>query len=125
MIEAAGAVLWNEDAHILLVHRAHYDDWSLPKGKLDPGETHAQAAARELFEETGLHATIGDLIGDVHYATADGHAKRVRYYHFQYDSGAFVVNPEVDRIRWVPRSEAIEIVTYDADRAFLTTLEGP
>ncbi len=65
-IFAAGAVLWRKspnnpyEIEIALIHRPKYDDWSFPKGKLDPGETSISAAVREIHEETGITAQWGD-----------------------------------------------------------------
>lgn len=79
---AAGAVLWRGDPHdpeVALIHRPHYDDWSLPKGKVDPGESLPATAAREIFEETGYSVRLGKLIGKVAYPV-QGRTKVVYYW---------------------------------------------
>ena len=87
MIEAAGGVVWRRGSKgslkVLLVHRPRYDDWSLPKGKLDPGESHRHAALREVEEETGLRCKLGEELPEVRYEDRKGRAKRVRYWSME------------------------------------------
>ncbi|GGP47202.1 NUDIX hydrolase [Saccharothrix coeruleofusca] len=116
-IRAAGAVLWRDD-RVAVVHRPRYDDWSLPKGKLDPGETVAAAAVREVLEETGVHAVLGRHLAQVRY-TAFGKPKTVDYYSARATSGEFVPNEEVDELRWLPVPLALRLVTRDEDREVL------
>ena len=78
-VRAAGGLVLRDGA-VLIVHRAEYDDWTLPKGKLDPGESWEQAARREVEEETGLDCEPGEEIGRTHYVDARGRDKEVRYY---------------------------------------------
>jgi len=116
-ILAAGAVLWRPGPEIALVHRPRYDDWSLPKGKLESGESMAAAAVRELQEETGVAARLGAWLRDVRYAVADGR-KFVRYWSAEALSSAdFTPNDEVDELRWVSPDTAKGLLTYahDAD----------
>jgi 8-oxo-(d)GTP phosphatase len=103
-IRAAGAVVRQPDAvggRVLLVHRPKYDDWSLPKGKLEPGEHVLQAAVREVAEETGLRVTLGRRLPPVHYL-ASGTAKRVDYWVGTPENlpVEFVPNNEVDGLAW-------------------------
>ena len=69
MIRAAGALLWRESSvgeiEVALVHRPRYDDWSLPKGKIDENETALACAYREVFEETGIKARFTRQLGAV------------------------------------------------------------
>ena len=69
LIQAAGAVLWRKiesgDLEIAIVHRPKYDDWSLPKGKVEAGESHISAGYREIQEETGYESIFGPEIGIV------------------------------------------------------------
>jgi 8-oxo-dGTP diphosphatase len=119
MIEAAGGVVWRLSAKgpltVLLVHRPRYDDWSLPKGKLDPGESHLDAALREVEEETGLTCTIGDELTEVRYRDRNGRDKRVRYWSMRPVGGEFEANDEVDEVRWVPVDRVREWLTYGRD----------
>lgn len=118
MIRAAGAVLWRADGLVAVVHRPRYDDWSLPKGKLDPGETVPAAAVREVREETGFDAVLGRYLATVRY-TAFGKPKTVDFFAARAAGGSFAPNDEVDELRWVPVAEAAELVTKDTDRDVL------
>ena len=122
-VEAAGGVLRDDDGRILLVHRPRYDDWTLPKGKLDPGETFEQAALREVHEETGLRCTLGPELATTEYRDNKGRPKVVRYWLMDVESGRFEPNDEVDEVRWLRVAEAIEALTYDRDREVLRGCE--
>lgn len=119
-IHAAGAVLWREGAagpEIAVIHRPKYGDWSLPKGKLDPGETPIVAAVREVGEETGLPCTLGRYLGHVTYPIP-GHRqlKRVDYWAAEAAAGEFAVNAEVDQLRWFPLDQVMDQLSYPMDR---------
>jgi 8-oxo-dGTP diphosphatase len=121
---AAGAVLWQPDPdsgdpRVAVVHRPRYDDWSLPKGKLDPGETEPVAAVREIFEETGQRAHLGRRLGTVGYPIPDG-IKIVHYWVARSGGGDFVSGDEVDQLVWLPIREASKRLTYRADRKMVT-----
>ena len=121
---AAGAVLWQPDPvsgdpRIAVVHRPRYDDWSLPKGKLDPGETEPVAAVREIFEETGQRAHLGRRLGTVGYPIPNG-IKIVHYWVARSHGGDFVPGDEVDQLVWLPTREASKRLTYRADRKMVT-----
>ncbi|MEU7528685.1 NUDIX hydrolase [Saccharothrix sp. NPDC042600] len=117
VIRAAGAVLWR-DGFVAVVHRPRYDDWSLPKGKVDPGETVPAAAVREVLEETGFTAVLGRYLHTLSY-TAFGRPKEVDFFSARAVSGAFTPNEEVDELRWLPVEEAAALVTRDGDREVL------
>ena len=118
-VRAAGGVVWRAGAagpEVLLVHRPRYDDWSLPKGKLDPGETFEAAARREVLEETGVDATLGEELEPVRYRDNKGRPKLVRYWVMPAGAEtAFTPNDEVDAIRWAPPADAARLLTYERD----------
>lgn len=103
---------------IAVVHRPRYDDWSLPKGKLDPGETAPVAAAREIAEETGFRAHLGRRLPSVSYAV-DGATKKVRYWVARCVGGEFTPNDEVDELKWLPVEQAMTQLEYALDRKVL------
>ncbi|WP_433208383.1 NUDIX domain-containing protein [Nocardia sp. CA-107356] len=125
-IHAAGAVLWRRMAggsgaiEIAVVHRPKYQDWSLPKGKLDPGETPVLAAVREVGEETGLDCRLGRYLGHVTYPIP-GHRKlkRVDYWAAEVAGGAFTANSEVDVLSWYPLDRVMNQLSYPMDRQVL------
>jgi 8-oxo-dGTP diphosphatase len=119
-VKASGGVVWRRGAggapELVVVHRPRYDDWSLPKGKLDPGETWEQAALREVEEEVGLRCTLGPELPHVAYTDNRGRAKAVRYWLMQPDGDArFIPNEEVDEMRWVEFDAAGALLSYPHD----------
>jgi 8-oxo-dGTP diphosphatase len=122
-VQAAGGVVRRPGPdgapEVLVVHRPRYDDWTLPKGKLQPGETHEQAALREVEEETGLVCELGRELPSTSYRDSRGRPKAVRYWTMRPLSGDFRPNHEVDRVRWLAPEAAAELVTYDRDRDVL------
>lgn len=128
VIEAAGGVVWrrsDEDGlQVLLIHRPRYDDWSLPKGKLEPGEKAVAAALREVREETGLICELGPEVASTRYLDRKGRKKRARYWAMRPDGGAFEPNREVDAVRWVGIREAAKMLSYRRDVAVLKSLKA-
>ncbi|MBO0677273.1 NUDIX hydrolase [Mycolicibacterium sp. S2-37] len=120
---AAGAVLWRtgpDGVEVAVIHRPRYDDWSLPKGKVDPGETEPVTAVREVHEETGYAAALGRRLPSVSYPLGDGlEKKKVKYWAARSLDGAFAPNDEVDQLLWLPVSEAMKRVGYPHDRKVL------
>jgi 8-oxo-dGTP diphosphatase len=114
-VRAAGGVVVR-DAQVALVHRPKYDDWALPKGKLDAGESWEDAALREVHEETGYRCALREELSSVEYIDPKGRPKTVRYWRMDVLEGEFAANDEVDELRWLGLDDALERLTYDHDR---------
>ncbi|MDP9251032.1 MAG: NUDIX hydrolase [Chloroflexota bacterium] len=136
-IRAAGGVLWRspggspgeEQIEVAIIHRPRYDDWSLPKGKLAPGESEVDGAIREVLEETGFHVRLGRSLGETRYIKEqDGwtRPKVVRWWAMEAAAGAFVATREVDHLRWLTLADAQDLLTRDHDREVLERfVRGP
>ncbi len=125
MIEAGGGVIWRTKRgalQVFLIHRPDRD-WSVPKGKREPGESMKQCALREVEEETGFRCELGPEISTASYDDRKGRAKTVRYWAMTVGSGSFRPNAEADDGRWLTIAEALELVTADRDTAAITALQ--
>lgn len=132
-IHAAGAVLWRptpasggtpgpRDIEIAVVHRPKYQDWSLPKGKLEPGESPVLAAVREVAEETGVQSVLGRYLGHVTYpVTGHRKLKRVDYWAAEARAGEFDPNAEIDDLVWHSLDKVMRELSYPMDRQVLRT----
>jgi 8-oxo-dGTP diphosphatase len=114
-VRAAGGVVVH-DGRVAVVHRPKYDDWSLPKGKLHPGEPWEDAALREVREETGLECELGEELPSTRYRDPRDRPKVVRYWRMTPRGGAFAPNAEVDELRWEARDDALALLTHAHDR---------
>jgi CYTH domain-containing protein/8-oxo-dGTP pyrophosphatase MutT (NUDIX family) len=117
-VRAAGGVVVRDGPRVAVVHRPKYDDWSLPKGKLDDGESFEDAALREVWEETGIRGRLLDELDSVHYRDQKDRPKIVRYWAMQPLEGAdaFEPNDEVDLLEWLTPEEAAERLTHERDK---------
>jgi 8-oxo-dGTP diphosphatase len=119
-IRAAGGVVVR-DGRIVVVHRPKYDDWSLPKGKLNPGESFQDAALREVEEETGLRCRLEEELAPAHYLSK-GLPKVVRWWRMSVVDDRGDTDDEVDELRWLTPGEAIGRLDYEHDRELVRSV---
>ncbi|MFP5219596.1 MAG: NUDIX hydrolase [Actinomycetes bacterium] len=131
-IRAAGAVLWRpgrDGVEVAVVHRPKYDDWSLPKGKLERDELEVVAAVREVEEETGCTGTVGRSLGTTSYDVVQAGVRRpktVQWWSMRATGGSFVPTSEIDQLRWVPATDVGSVLTREQEREPLERLlAGP
>jgi 8-oxo-dGTP diphosphatase len=123
-VRAAGGVVWRvpEDGgvEVLLVHRPSYDDWTFPKGKVDPDDIDEEhTALREVAEESGYRCTLGRELPGTDYVDRRGRPKHVRYWEMRPLTGEFSPNGEIDAVEWVTVPAARRRLTYGHDRLVL------
>ena len=128
MIKASGGVVWrrdeNDEIEIALVHRPQYDDWSLPKGKVENHEDSISCAYREILEETGFLVQIGQFLGTTEYETAEG-SKSVDYWAAKYLEERGIPNPfEIDRVEWVHMARIGDFALRSTDVEILTKFQS-
>lgn len=129
-VVAAGAILWRlekGELKVAIIHRSRYDDWSWPKGKLDKGETVAQAAVREIREETGLKINLGVHLAEINYALPTGATKQVHYWAAKVSdksltNSKFKPSEEVAKVDWKTVSQARKLLSYEFDFVPLNNL---
>ena len=125
LVRAAGGLVLRHGERgleVLLVHRPAYEDWSFPKGKLEPGEPEREAALREVEEETGLRCLLGRDVGTTEYSDSRDRPKQVRYWAMVAPGQEPVAANEVDEVSWASPAEAAERLDYAHDRALLGDL---
>jgi 8-oxo-(d)GTP phosphatase len=124
VIRAAGGVVYRKTPkgkiRVLMVHRQQYDDWTLPKGKADDGESPEETAIREVLEETGQRCRIVAPLGATRYRVQGG-VKEVHWFAMKPlpDSPGFTKNAEVDRVKWLSRRKLLERLSYEQDRELI------
>jgi 8-oxo-dGTP diphosphatase len=128
VVRAAGGVVVRPDGTVAVVHRPKYDDWSLPKGKLEPGEEPSEGALREVEEETGTRCRLVRSLLTTEYTDHRGRPKVVDYWLMEVvdgDGEAFVPNDEVDEVRWLRPRTAVRLLTYERDRDLVRAVSRP
>ncbi|HET6671938.1 MAG TPA: NUDIX hydrolase [Agromyces sp.] len=126
-VYAAGAVCWrfiDGKLHVLVIHRTVYGDVTIPKGKVDPGESLPRTAVREIAEETGLEVALGVPLGVSRYPMPSGREKIVHYWAAEVSERAvqrstFKPNAEVAALEWVTIKRARGYLSYEPDREIL------
>jgi 8-oxo-dGTP diphosphatase len=121
-VAAGGGVVWRlreGRVELAVIHRPRYDDWTLPKGKLEPGEIELAAAVREVREELGARVAVSRRIGRVRYAI-NATRKTVCFWAMRYLDGDFEPSDEVDAVEWVTPSKARTLLSYDTDTSVLS-----
>jgi 8-oxo-dGTP pyrophosphatase MutT (NUDIX family) len=123
VVKAAGGIVCREgssgETEIVVVHRPAYDDWTLPKGKVDPDETPEECALREVKEETGFRCELVRPLGCTAYVDRRGRNKVACYWVMEVLSGRFRPGGEVDRMVWLPVADAVKRLTYERDKALI------
>jgi 8-oxo-dGTP pyrophosphatase MutT (NUDIX family) len=122
VIEAAGGLLWKETAagrKLAIIHRPQYNDWTLPKGKREVGESWQETALREIFEETGCKARIEAFAGGIVYQI-NSVPKVVLFWHMSLvEKISFIPNDEIDKCEWLHPETAITRLNYKDERDIL------
>jgi ADP-ribose pyrophosphatase YjhB (NUDIX family) len=125
VIEAAGGLVWRDSPRgreLAVIHRPRYDDWALPKGWLEPGEAWAEAAVREVVEETNCQVRLADFAGCVCYTVGDV-PKIVLYWHMELlEAGHYQPNDETDGLLWLTAAECQSKLSYAGERDLLKEL---
>ena len=124
IILAAGALVWRKSKEkkieIAVIHRPKYNDWTIPKGKVELNESSIACAYREVIEETSLETEFGMYLGEVKYQSLDG-PKQVSFWSAQVvKENTFTPNSEVDAIKWVEAAKAAKFLSLDSDREILS-----
>jgi len=127
VIRAAGGIVCRQtrsgETEIAVIHRPGYDDWTLPKGKVEPDESAEDCALREVREETGLRCELGRPVGCTAYVDRRGRDKVACYWVMEVRGGRFRPGVEVDKMLWLPVADAIKRLTYSRDQTLLTQQE--
>lgn len=125
MVRAGGGIIVGRDIEgqlvFAIVHRARYDDWSFPKGKLELQETVLEGAIREVREETGLNCRPISFLSTLSYPLQDGITKENSYWLFNVeDKSETSIDDEVDQVRWLNLQDCMTLLSYESERGLLS-----
>jgi 8-oxo-dGTP diphosphatase len=127
VVQAAGGILLRAAPsgryQVAVVHRPHRHDWSLPKGKVDVGESMEQCALREVLEETGYRCRLSSFVGFIEYRDRRNRRKVVGYWIMDVVDGEFAASDEVDELEWLDLDMAERVLTYGHDRELISSLD--
>ena len=122
VIQAAGGLIWRNisgEKKLAVIHRPKYNDWTLPKGKLNPGENWKEAALREVWEETGCKVEIDNFAGCIRYAPKNV-PKIVLFWHMKLSGDCcFQPNNEVDQLLWLTVEDALVKLQYQDEKELI------
>jgi len=129
VIRAAGGVVCrigpSDETEIAIIHRPAYDDWTLPKGKVEPDESPENCALREVREETGFRCELRRPLGCTAYVDRRGRDKVACYWVMEVRGGRFRPGIEVDKLVWLPVAQAVKRLTYGRDRTLVVQQDLP
>jgi len=129
-VRAAGGAVWRRGVdgagplEVVVVHRPRYDDWTLPKGKVEVGESDQDAARREVAEEAGVVCALGAELPPTRYTDRRGRDKQVRWWAMTILDGEVGADNEVDGAEWLPLPAARDRLTYPRDLPLLDALDA-
>jgi 8-oxo-dGTP diphosphatase len=129
VIRAAGGVVCrigpSDETEIAIIHRPAYDDWTLPKGKVEPDESAEDCALREVREETGFKCELIRPLGCTAYVDRRGRDKVACYWVMEVRGGRFRPGIEVDKLVWMPVAQAVKRLTYGRDKTLIVQQDLP
>ena len=129
VIRAAGGVVCrigpSDETEVAIIHRPAYDDWTLPKGKVEPDESPENCALREVREETGFRCELRRPLGCTAYVDRRGRDKVACYWVMEVRGGRFRPGIEVDKLVWLPVAQAVKRLTYGRDRTLVVQQDLP
>ena len=129
VIRAAGGVVCrigpSDETEIAIIHRPAYDDWTLPKGKVEPDESPENCALREVREETGFRCELLRPLGCTAYVDRRGRDKVACYWVMEVRGGRFRPGIEVDKLVWLPVAQAVKRLTYGRDKTLVVQQDLP
>ncbi len=128
VVQAAGGIVWRSSPagrRIAVIHRARYGDWTLPKGKLKPGESWERTALREVGEEIGCSVRLADFAGSVSYVV-DSAPKVVLFWNMELvEQREFQPSEEVSEVIWMSAPEALRRLDHPGEKTLLSDSLGP
>jgi len=127
IVAASGGLIWrqgSEGRELIVIFRRRHKDWTLPKGKVHPGESWLQCAIREVREETGFEVEVESHAGWVCYDTGDV-TKVVRFWNMRpIGDSQFESSEEVMSVHWMTPEEAVKRLDHEGERLLIRQVRG-